>query len=160
MVKIQATYEEHVGKAVAPSTIYRALKRHGWRKVVPRTQYPKMVPEKFEKAQKQLRREAIAHGRKVPASLVVRQPLRLRLMDEARFGRISETRACWAPNGTRPWVLTQLVRTALYVFAGVIPETGHLDTFILPTVNLDSMSTFLREVSLQHPHEHLVIILD
>ena len=51
-VQIQATYEARVGKAVAPSTVYRALKRHGWRKVVPKTPHPKMVPETYEEAKK------------------------------------------------------------------------------------------------------------
>ena len=38
---IQAAYEAQVGKAVPNSTIYRLLKRHGWRKVAPRPQPPK-----------------------------------------------------------------------------------------------------------------------
>lgn len=38
---IQAAYEARVGKAVPNSTIYRMLKRHGWRKVQPRPQHPK-----------------------------------------------------------------------------------------------------------------------
>lgn len=91
VAQIQAAYEARVGKTVAPSTIYRALKRHGWRKVVPRSQHPKMVPEKLEEAKKKLRGEAIAHGQRTPSSLAVNQPIRLMFMDEARFGRISET---------------------------------------------------------------------
>ncbi|ABM42872.1 hypothetical protein Ajs_2730 [Acidovorax sp. JS42] len=39
--EIQRAYEERTGKAVAPSTIYRLLDRHGWRKVVPRPRHPK-----------------------------------------------------------------------------------------------------------------------
>ncbi|MCW0209147.1 MAG: winged helix-turn-helix domain-containing protein [Achromobacter sp.] len=38
---IQQAYQERSGKAVAPSTIYRLLDRHGWRKVVPRPRHPK-----------------------------------------------------------------------------------------------------------------------
>jgi hypothetical protein len=30
-----------VGSAVAPSTVYRMLDRHGWRKVIPRPRHPK-----------------------------------------------------------------------------------------------------------------------
>lgn len=37
---IQAAYEHRVGKAVPPSTIYRLLGRHGWRKVAPRRRHP------------------------------------------------------------------------------------------------------------------------
>lgn len=41
VAEIQQAYQERVGKAVAPSTIYRLLDRHGWRKVVPRPRHPK-----------------------------------------------------------------------------------------------------------------------
>lgn len=41
VAEIQLAYQEQVGKAVAPSTIYRLLDRHGWRKVVPRPRHPK-----------------------------------------------------------------------------------------------------------------------
>lgn len=41
VAEIQLAYQEQVGKAVAPSTIYRLLDRHGWRKVVPRSRHPK-----------------------------------------------------------------------------------------------------------------------
>lgn len=36
------------GKGVAPSTTYRMLHRHGWRKVVPRPSHPKSNPEEQE----------------------------------------------------------------------------------------------------------------
>jgi hypothetical protein len=41
VVEIQRAYEDRVGKSVAPSTIYRMLERHGWRKVVPRPRHPR-----------------------------------------------------------------------------------------------------------------------
>lgn len=40
VAEIQQAYQEQSGKAVAPSTIYRLLDRHGWRKVVPRPRHP------------------------------------------------------------------------------------------------------------------------
>jgi len=40
VAEIQRAYQERIGKAVAPSTIYRLLDRHGWRKVVPRPRHP------------------------------------------------------------------------------------------------------------------------
>ena len=39
--EIQQAYERQLGVAVAPSTVYRLLDRHGWRKVVPRPKHPK-----------------------------------------------------------------------------------------------------------------------
>jgi transposase len=39
--EIQRALEQQVGVAVAASTVYRMLDRHGWRKVVPRPRHPK-----------------------------------------------------------------------------------------------------------------------
>ncbi len=41
VVEIQQAYQERTGKEVAPSTVYRLLQRHGWRKLVPRPRHPK-----------------------------------------------------------------------------------------------------------------------
>ena len=38
---IQQAYRERTGQAVARSTVYRLLERHGWRKVVTRPRHPK-----------------------------------------------------------------------------------------------------------------------
>jgi transposase len=37
---IQSAFESRVGTSVAPSTIYRLLERHGWRKLAPRPYHP------------------------------------------------------------------------------------------------------------------------
>ncbi len=39
--EIKEAMENKVGSTVAPSTIYRMLDRHGWRKVIPRPHHPK-----------------------------------------------------------------------------------------------------------------------
>lgn len=41
VAEIARAYQKRTGKSVAPSTIYRLLERHGWRKVVPRPRHPK-----------------------------------------------------------------------------------------------------------------------
>jgi len=41
VAEIQRAYVEHTGRRVAPSTVYRLLDRHGWRKVTPRPRHPK-----------------------------------------------------------------------------------------------------------------------
>lgn len=38
--RVQQAYAERVGKAVARSTVYRLLHRHGWRKLAPRPHHP------------------------------------------------------------------------------------------------------------------------
>lgn len=39
--EIQKAYEQTVNKPVPPSTVYRMLERHGWRKIAPRPSHPK-----------------------------------------------------------------------------------------------------------------------
>ena len=39
--RVQAAYEQALGRKVPKSTVYRMLARHGWRKVVPRPRHPK-----------------------------------------------------------------------------------------------------------------------
>lgn len=41
VAEIQRAYRERCGRAVARSTVYRLLERHGWRKIVPRPRHPK-----------------------------------------------------------------------------------------------------------------------
>jgi transposase len=88
------------------------------------------------------------------------RPLRLMFQDEGRFGRITDARRCWAPPGVRPAVPAQLVREYTYVFAAVSPLDGVLDSLILPEVNAEAMSLFLREIADRHPSEAIVMWLD
>ena len=39
--EIRKAYEQKLGKRVPPSTVYRMLARHDWRKIVPRPLHPK-----------------------------------------------------------------------------------------------------------------------
>ena len=50
--EIHQVLEAHLGHAVHPSTVYRMLARHGWRKLVPRPTHPRADPvaqEAFKK---------------------------------------------------------------------------------------------------------------
>ncbi|MDD3436524.1 MAG: winged helix-turn-helix domain-containing protein [Candidatus Gastranaerophilales bacterium] len=53
--EIKDKFDERVGKKVAESTIYRLLKRHGWRKIVPRPTHPKTNKEEQEAFKKTLK---------------------------------------------------------------------------------------------------------
>jgi transposase-like protein len=86
--------------------------------------------------------------------------VRILFEDEARFGRLSDPRRCWAPPGVRPEVHTQFVREYEYAFAAVSPQDGLLDTLVLPTVNTEAMNIFLAEVSRRHAEEFLIMVLD
>ena len=80
--------------------------------------------------------------------------------DEARFGRISDPSACWAPEGVRPDVGAQMIREYVYVFGAVSPEDGCHDSLVLPYANTEAMSIFLKEVGGRHPDEHILMFMD
>ena len=80
--------------------------------------------------------------------------------DEARFGRISAPRRCWAPAGVRPEVAVQIVREYEYVYGAVSPQDGVLDTLVLPEVYAEAMGLFLAEVARRHGDEFIVMVLD
>jgi len=46
--EIKAAWEARLGRAVHRTTVYRMLRRHGWRKVVPRPGHPGRDPEAAE----------------------------------------------------------------------------------------------------------------
>lgn len=87
-------------------------------------------------------------------------PVRIMFMDEARFGRISDVRRCWAPPGVRPVGLAQVEREYTYAYAAVTPFDGELVSLVLPGVNAEMMSIFLEETSRRYPDEQVVMIMD
>ena len=80
--------------------------------------------------------------------------------DEARFGRISDVRRCWAPKPMRPLCQGMMTHEYTYVFGAVDVCTGELDSLILPYVNTECMQLFLDEVSARHPDEKIVMVID
>jgi len=80
--------------------------------------------------------------------------------DEARFGRISDPRSCWAPAGVRPEVGAQMIREYVYVFGAVSPHDGRHDSLVLPCANADAMTIFLEEICGRHPDEHILMFMD
>jgi hypothetical protein len=86
--------------------------------------------------------------------------IKLMLQDEARFGRISDVRRCWAPKPLRPICQAMLTHEYTYVYGAVDVCTGAMDSLILPQVNTDCMQLFLNEVSARHPDEYIVMVID
>ena len=80
--------------------------------------------------------------------------------DEARLGRVSRPRSCWAPAPCRPKVGSQIIREYVYIFGAVSPSDGHHDSLILPFSNTETMNIFLEEVSRRHPDEHILMFMD
>jgi transposase len=87
-------------------------------------------------------------------------PLRLMFQDEARFGRMSDPRSCWAPAPHRPVVDLALVREYRYEYAAVSPWDGCLDFMTTEKMNTNNMSCFLNQVSNAHEDEFIVMVLD
>ena len=53
-----------------------------------------------------------------------------------------------------------LVREYVYAYAAVTPHDGALGWMLVPKMNTLNMGSFLRHVSLQHPDEFVVMVLD
>lgn len=53
--EIKASYEQAVGHTIGGSQIYYILKRHGWRKVMPRSRHPKRATEEVIETSKKLK---------------------------------------------------------------------------------------------------------
>lgn len=52
--EIKAAYEKAVGHRIGGSQIYYVLRRHGWRKVMPRSKHPKKASDEVIEASKKL----------------------------------------------------------------------------------------------------------
>ncbi len=89
-----------------------------------------------------------------------RLPVRLMFQDEARFGRMSDPRACWAPAPHRPTVGLALVREFRYEYAAVSPGDGGLDYMTAEKMDCQGMSRFLHQVSEAHDRDFVVMVLD
>ena len=81
-------------------------------------------------------------------------------MDEARFGRISELRQCWAPEGERPVVPKQVVRESLYAFAAIGIKDGALVHQIRPKVNTAGMNDFIGLISRRFCKDRVLLVMD
>jgi transposase len=80
--------------------------------------------------------------------------------DEARFGRMSNPRPCWAPPGVRPMVPLALVREYTYAYCAVSPADGLLHTRVAARMDVHTMSAFLRQIARSHPDEFIIMVLD
>jgi DDE superfamily endonuclease len=82
------------------------------------------------------------------------------VQDEARFGRITSYRRCWAPEGIRPCTPQQIVRQYLSVFTAVVPQSGEMISLIFPACNTQAMNIFLEDVSKQFSTSFIVMQVD
>ena len=87
-------------------------------------------------------------------------PVRVLFQDEARFGRLSDERRCWAPLPVRPIVGRQIVRQFVYGLAAVSPLDGPLSSLVLPWVDTEAMPLFLAHTAACFPNQYCLMLLD
>ena len=80
--------------------------------------------------------------------------------DEARFGRMSGTNKCWAPDIMRPSVPRQIVMKYTYAYSAVCPSLGEMTSLILPYANTQMMNIFLKHVSKEFEEYNIIMLLD
>ncbi len=86
--------------------------------------------------------------------------MRVMFQDEGRFGRISDKRKCWAPLPTRPKVGSQIIREYVYALAAICPSDGKMSSLIMPYLDAEIMSIFLRHTSEIFSENYCVMIMD
>jgi transposase len=80
--------------------------------------------------------------------------------DEARFGRLMEPKACWAPYPMRPVIPQGVVREYIYAYTAASPLDGRIDFTIQPFLDSENVNHFLKYLSAQHSNEDVVLVWD
>ena len=63
---IMEKYVQATGKACSDTTIYRLLKRHGWRKVTPRLEHPGKASDEEIETSKKLTKRTVSYWKNLP----------------------------------------------------------------------------------------------
>lgn len=85
---------------------------------------------------------------------------RLMFQDEARFGRMSRARRCWAPAKCRPVMSNGYEREFTYVYGAVSPLEGDFDYRACEKMNTEEMGGFLQQISGKYPDEFILMVVD
>jgi transposase len=80
--------------------------------------------------------------------------------DEARFGRMNRPRPCWAPQGIRPQVASQLVREYVYLYGAVSPKDGTCVYLIMPAPNTECFQIFLETLAKKYSRQLILLFVD
>ncbi len=158
VTKIKCAYEAKIGQKVHQTTIYRLLKRHEWRKVMPRSHHPDADFEEQEEFKQQFP-NLVDEALKSKDSQDNR-PVLLMAQDEGRFGRLGQVMKAWCPKGYRPLVAKQGVRDYVYAYAAIAPALGQMTTLVLPFVNITMMELFLQQVSTDFADYFIIMQVD
>ncbi len=85
-------------------------------------------------------------------------PVRVMFQDEARFGRLSDPRRCWAPRPLRPAVTKGVVRDYAYAYAAISPVDGVLDYAMVADMKTEAAADFLGQIAARHRDEFVVLV--
>lgn len=138
---IKKAYEKATGRSLEKShgQIYKVLKRHGWRKVMPRSKHPGKARDEVIETSKKLTIRSRMRWKKIGD----KGKVRLMFQDEAGFGRINKPKYCWCFPNFRPAVPCRHVREYRYAYGAAEPLAGETFFLILPYSNTDCMNIFL-----------------
>lgn len=116
---IKQALDAHLGRNVPLSSVYNLLHRHGWRKLAPDKRHPKAdvaAQEDWKKNSQTSCSKSTGSGKATGRSVM--------FQDEARFGRISDTRRCWCPKPVRPLCSAMVTQEYTYAYAAVSAADG------------------------------------
>lgn len=80
--------------------------------------------------------------------------------DEARFGRIAQSKRCWCPKPARPVCLTMVCQEYTYAYGAVNIADGQWNSLVLPSADTECMQVFLDEIASRYPDDRIVMVLD
>ena len=80
--------------------------------------------------------------------------------DESVFGRITNIRSCWSPDGIRPTVKSLKAREFVYAYGAIEPASGNKSFIVAGGCNTEWTNIFLNTVSNQFPDDYLVMVGD
>lgn len=86
--------------------------------------------------------------------------VRVMFQDEAGFGRINKPKNCWCPKGYRPSVPCHHIREYRYAYGAVDPILGDSFFLIMPYCNTKCMQVFVDQLSLEFPHDIILLVCD
>ena len=158
IAQVKQAYEAKIEESVDQTTIYRLLKRHGWRKVMPRSHHRETNFEEQEEFKQQfpnLVKEALK-----TKDTQDNRPVLIMAQDEGRFGRLGQVMKAWCPAGDRPLVPKQVIRDYVYAYAAIAPELGKMTSLVLPYANTEMMELFLKEVSQDFADYFIIMQVD
>jgi transposase len=88
------------------------------------------------------------------------KPVKVWVLDEARYGLHSVTRRCWGLKGERTVIPKQQKFSWGYVYGAVEVLSGKAEFLLMPTVNLAAHEVFLQHLAQSDEESHHIIIQD